>query len=112
MVLDPKKCIVLVPVGGHIEHQCEESLQILQQRGYVVRRVRGYAAIDQGRSQMATDALADGFEELMWVDSDVAFDPNDVEKLRQHKLPFVCGIYPKKGPREFAASAMPGTTQL
>ena len=61
---------------------------------------------------MATDALADGFDELMWIDSDVAFHPDDVDKLRNHKLPFVCGIYAKKGPREVAAAVLPGTTQL
>ena len=112
MTTDPKKCVILVPVGGHIEAACEESLDLLKERGYTVRRVRGYADINQGRSQMATDALADGFDELMWIDSDVAFHPDDVDKLRNHKLPFVCGIYAKKGPREVAAAVLPGTTQL
>jgi hypothetical protein len=32
-----------------------------------VRRVGGYAAIDQGRNQMATDVLLDGYEETMWI---------------------------------------------
>ena len=66
-------CVVLVPIGSHVEPECERSLVRLEARGYSVRRVSGYAAIDQGRSQMATDALADGFEEIMWVDSDVGF---------------------------------------
>ena len=61
---------------------------------------------------MATDALADGFDELMWIDADVGFEPADVDKLRQHLLPFVCGIYPKKGPREMAAHVFPRTTKL
>ncbi|HEV3344269.1 MAG TPA: class I SAM-dependent methyltransferase, partial [Pirellulales bacterium] len=81
-------------------------------RGYTVRRVRGYAAIDQGRNQMATDALADGFEELLWIDSDVVFHPDDVEKLRAHGLPIVCGIYPKKGVRAISCHVMPGTARL
>lgn len=105
----PSRCVVLVPVGGAIDPGCEDGLRELERRGYPVRRVRGYSAIDAARCQMATDALADGFDELMWIDSDVAFDPNDVEKLRGHGLPFTCGLYPKKGPREFAASFPPGT---
>jgi hypothetical protein len=112
MSKNPQKCVILVPVGTHIESKCDESLQVLQQRGYSVRRVRGYAAIDQGRSQMATDALADGFEELMWVDSDVAFDPQDVEKLRGHQLPVCCGVFPKKGTRQMAATMLPGINKL
>ncbi|QEL14156.1 hypothetical protein [Limnoglobus roseus] len=105
----PDRCVILVPVGGPIDPGCEDGLRELERRGHPVRRVRGYSAIDAARCQMATDALADGFEELMWVDSDVAFDPNDVEKLRGHGRPFTCGLYPKKGPRQFAAAFLPGT---
>ncbi len=52
---------------------CEEGLRALEARGYVVRRVRGYAAIDQARSQLASDALAEGFEEILWIDADMGF---------------------------------------
>ncbi len=68
-----------------------------------------YSAVDAARNQMAADALAAGFDELMWVDSDVAFDPADVARLRTHGLPFTCGLYPKKGPRQFACELLPGT---
>ncbi|MDA1052535.1 MAG: sulfotransferase [Planctomycetota bacterium] len=109
---DPARCVVLVPIGGTIVPQCEEALAELERRGYPVRRVRGYSAIDQGRNQMATDALADGFDETMWIDSDVGFDPNDVERLRRHEVPIVCGIYPQKGRRVLACHVMPGTEKL
>jgi hypothetical protein len=106
---DPKSCVVLVPAGGPIEPRCEEGLRLLERRGYEVRRVRGISAIDLGRSNMAADALRAGFDELLWIDSDIAFDPDDVEKLRSHDRPFVCGVYPKKGCREFACEFAPGT---
>jgi len=92
-VRDASPCVVLVPVQSAIEPACEAALVALERRGYAVRRVRGYAAIDQGRNQMATDALRDGFEETMWIDSDIAFDPNDIERLRAHRLPIVSAIY-------------------
>jgi hypothetical protein len=103
---------VLVPVGAHVEPDCEKGLQALEARGYEVRRVRGYAAIDQARSQMATDALADGFDELMWIDADIVFDPADVERLRRHGRPVVCGIYPKKNARALACHLLPDTPTL
>lgn len=106
------KCIVLVPIGGHVEPECERGLARLESRGYVVRRVSGYAAIDQGRSQMATDAIAEGFDELMWIDSDVDFDPDSVERLRAHNLPISCGIYPKKGVRALSCHLAPNTPQV
>jgi methyltransferase family protein len=110
--MDNSTCVILVPVGSHVEQECEQGLKQLEARGYAVRRITGYAAIDQGRSQMATDALADGFTELMWIDSDIAFDPDAVERLRAHGLPLVSGIYPKKGVRALASHLLPGTRQI
>jgi hypothetical protein len=74
--------------------------------------VWGHSAIDQGRSQMATDALAQGFEELMWIDADIGFDPAAVDKLRSHQLPVVCGIYAKKSVRAIAAHVLPTTEKI
>jgi len=81
------RCIILVPVAGAIDPGCEDALRELERRGYAVWRVRGYSAIDAARNQMASDALAQGFDELMWIDSDIVFDPDDVDKLRRHDLP-------------------------
>lgn len=110
--MDPSACVVLVPVASRVEPECEAALRELERRGYEVRRVYGYAAVDQARSQMATDALAAGFAELLWVDSDIAFHPDDVDRLRGRGLPLVAGLYPKKGKRELAASFLPETKTL
>jgi hypothetical protein len=109
---DPSRCVVLVPVAGEIVPACEAALRGLERRGYPVWRVRGYAAIDQGRNQMATDALAAGFDETTWIDSDVSFDPAAVDQLRSHGLPIVCGIYPRKGMRALACHVPPETSQI
>ena len=105
-------CVVLVPVGGTIDPDCEDALRELERRGYVVWRIRGYSAIDAARNQMASDSLAQGFDELMWIDSDIVFDPGDVDKLRRHDLPLVCGIYPKKACRQFACAFLPDTGKV
>ncbi len=110
--LDPRKCVILVPFAGSIHRECDESLKALEERGYQVRRVAGYAAIDQARNQMATDALRAGFEETLWIDSDIGFHPDSVERLRSHGLPLVCGVYPKKGMRALACHVLPGTKSV
>lgn len=107
--VDTKTCVVLVPFSAAIDAHCESGLCELERRGYCVRRVRGYASIDTARSQLATDALDDGFDEIMWIDADVGFEPNDVTKLRYHKLPLVCGIYVKKGQRALSCHLLDGT---
>lgn len=98
--------------AGPIEPGCAEGLMALERRGYAVWRVPGYAAIDQGRSQVATDALAQGFDELLWIDSDIRFDPDSVEMLREHELPLVSGIYAKKGVRQLACYLKPETRTI
>lgn len=110
--LHPRKCVILMPVGGEIDPGCETALRKLEERGYAVWRVRGYAAIDQARNQMATDAMLAGFEETLWIDSDIVFRPEDVDRLRSHSAPVVCGIYPKKGKREVAVHILPGTEKF
>jgi hypothetical protein len=77
-----------------------------------VRRYPSSAAVDRTRCDMATAALRDGFDELMWIDSDIAFDPASVDRLRDHDLPLVAGIYSKKGVQDFAIYREPGTSEL
>src|SRR5579871_4917032 len=105
-------CVVLVPVAGHIEPACAHALHVLERHGYEVRCAYGYSAIDFGRSSLATGALDDGFDELLWIDSDMVFAPEDVERLRGHGVPIACGIYAKKGKPEFACEFLPGTRQI
>jgi hypothetical protein len=84
----------------------------LERRGYTVRRVRGYAAIDQGRNQMATDAMREHWDETLWIDADIGFSADDVELLRSHHIPISCALYPQKGRRALATYVMPGTASV
>lgn len=110
--MDRRRCAVLVPFATHICPPCESALEELQRRGYEVRRVGGYAAIDQGRSQIVTEALADGFEETFWIDADIQFHPDAVDRLRAYRLPIVSAIYPRKGARAIASEALPETAKI
>lgn len=109
---DPTACAVLVAALGPLAPKCEEGLRELERRGYAVRRGRGFSAIDQGRNQMASDALHDGFAETMWIDPDVGFEADDVEQLRSHQLPLAAGLYPQPATRSLACQLLPGTDQL
>ena len=80
--------------------------------GYPVLREGAFSAIDQARSQLASNAYLQGYEETMWIDSDIAFEPAAVEMLRSSDEPIVCGVYPVKGKQLLACHTMPGTTQL
>ena len=110
--ISPSRCVILVPFATYIAPACEQGLIELQRRGYQVWRVGGYAAIDQGRNQLATDALAAGFEETFWIDSDIEFHPDAIERLRSYGLPITSGVYPRKGYRALGCQTLPGTAKL
>ncbi len=107
-----RRAVILVPYLTHIEPACELGLRELERRGLTVRRYRSTAAVDRTRCEMATAALAEKFDELFWIDSDIAFEPDDVERLRGHDLPIAGGLYAKKGAPGFAAYFEPGTERL
>jgi hypothetical protein len=105
-------CVILVPALAQPTPKCEESLRELERRGYPIRRVRGFSAVDQGRNQMASDALHDGFAETMWIDTDIGFSADSVERLRSHNLPMVAGLYPQPGAHALACTLLHGTREI
>lgn len=107
-----RKRVILVPVGGTVEPECESGLQELERRGFPVRRVRGHSDIARGRSMMATAALHDGFDDIVWIDSDVEFSADGVEALLSHDVTVVGGIYPVKGQRRLPVRPIEVPTEL
>jgi hypothetical protein len=105
-------CVILVPAFNQPAEKCEAGLKELERRGYPVRRVKGFSAIDQGRNQMASDALYDGFAETMWIDTDIGFTADSVERLRSHNLPITTGLYAQPSARSLACELLPGTDSV
>jgi hypothetical protein len=115
---DPKKCIILVPAYSHVEPDTQRGLKMLEQRGYLVRRLFGNSQVDLARAVLAGEALSNGYEELFWIDSDIVFNPRDVERLRENGVPFCSGLYPKKQERHglaqhgLACNLLPNTKAI
>jgi len=107
-----RRTVILVPYLTHVEPACERGLRELERRGLEVRRYPSTAAVDRTRCEVATAALGDKFDELIWIDSDIAFEADDVDRLRGHDLPIVGGVYAKKGAPAFALHFEPGTRTL
>jgi len=112
MASSNSKCVILVPTFGQPVPKCDAGLRQLEQWGFPVRRVGGFSAVDQGRNQMVSDALNDGFAEMLFIDTDIGFEADAIERLRSHKLPIVAGLYPQPGARSLACELLPGTTRV
>jgi hypothetical protein len=106
------RCVVIVPYLRYIEPACDEALRGLEALGYPVRRIEGSAAIDRLRSQLATQALADGYQEIMWIDSDTSFEPDAIDRLRAHGFPLVGGVYAMRTARQLACRFLPDTAEV
>jgi hypothetical protein len=61
---------------------------------------------------MISDALHDGFESMMFIDSDIGFDPQDALRLLARPGPVVCGIYTKKGQRGLTSHFVEGVVEV
>ena len=109
--LQGKALLVGLPIHrGTEEPETKEGLdglkKLCQHYGitYVEGRLTGESLIGRGRDVIASWFL-DGFDHegekrpfthLMFIDSDISFNPQDVIRLMLHDVDLVGGIYPKK----------------
>ncbi|HEX8199583.1 MAG TPA: glycosyltransferase [Isosphaeraceae bacterium] len=106
------KAVVLVPHHNGIEWECEQGLRRLEEEGVKVIRHGGSSAIDVARNILASDALHDGFESLMFIDSDIGFNPRDALRLLARPEPVVAGVYAKKSVRAMASTFADGVSEI
>ena len=104
--------VVLVPHHDGIEPACERSLRVLEDAGVRVVRSEGCAQIDVARNMLASDALRDGAESILFIDSDLGFDPLDALRLLARPEPVVSGVYAKKRARALASVFADGTAEV
>lgn len=95
------KLCILVPYGNRIEHNTDKELRRCELNGIDVYRVPGYSAIDQARNRIIYDALKQGYEEFLWIDSDIEFKYEDVVKIRSRGVDIVGAAYSFKGFPQF-----------
>jgi hypothetical protein len=96
------KSAVLVPYLDRIEPDCERALYELEGAGVRVIRKPGCSAIDVSRCELVSDALHDGVESILFVDSDISFNAADALRILARPEPVIAGVYAKKNQRELA----------
>jgi hypothetical protein len=88
--------IVHVPVARFVELDTDHCLRGLEAIGIRVDRSKGSSAIDLARNIRASEAVREGFEALLFIDSDMMFNPEDAVRLLLRPEPVVAGIYAAK----------------
>jgi hypothetical protein len=69
---------------------------------YYVRNMCLGADVSRGAAQKPFDGKL-AYDYLMWIDSDVLFDPGQFARLLSHNADIVSGLYLMEGGRNFAA---------
>ena len=65
--------------------------------------------VDDGRNRLVRDFLLSGCRQLIFIDSDIRWEPKDLESLILHKKEVVAGIYPLKSETEgYPVRHLPG----
>jgi hypothetical protein len=93
---DLARYVVLVPFMDSILHPCEDALDAVERLGVRVFRRPGCSAIDFCRSELASAAMLEGKEAVLFVDSDILFNPADALYILRRPEPVVAGIYAQK----------------
>jgi hypothetical protein len=88
--------VVKVPFHTFIDPSCDHPLRELERSGVRVERSVGASAIDISRNLLASEALDAGYESLLFIDADIAFDPADAIKILRRPEPVVAGVYASK----------------
>ena len=84
------RSVVLVP-GSRLADQ-EAALGAMEDAGIRIIRLEGGGDPDQSRSILASEAILDGFESLLMLDPDLAFDPFDAMRLLARPEPVLVGV--------------------
>lgn len=71
------------------------------------------AGIAQGRNQLATEFMDSGFDRMVFLDSDVTFEPGSLIKLAHQPVDFVAGCYRlKRKDESYPIAWLRGQTEL
>lgn len=98
-----KKLFVATPMFGGMGH-CEYMTSLMNLYGqcasknipFTFATVSNESLIPRARNLLVSMFLQTDFTHLLFIDSDIEFDPNDVVKMLDHDKDILCGIYPKK----------------
>jgi hypothetical protein len=87
---------VCVPFRDHILHPVEDALDTLARQGVPVHKWPGCSDVGFCRSQMASLAMMEGRQSVLFIDSDTLFHPADAIRILERPEPVVAGVYAQK----------------
>ena len=94
-----KKYLIAIPCFDTVYTDFMLSLLSMQRVGNVYCQVIKSSLIYDARNKLAQQAVDDGYDRVLWLDSDILFQPDLMLRLAQHLdngLEYVSGLYFKR----------------
>ena len=93
------KYLIAIPCFDTVYTDFMLSLLNMQRIGQVYCQVVKSSLIYDARNRLAKQAVDDGFDRMLWLDSDIMFEPDLMLRLAEHLdngLEYVSGLYFKR----------------
>ena len=90
------KILLAIPSARYIETECVTSLFEMEKTGEIELVIPKSYSVDVGRNIIAKYAQENGFDYIMWVDSDMILPKNTLVRLLSHDKDIVAGAYSYK----------------
>lgn len=107
------KILLAIPSARYIETECVTSLFEMEKTGDIELFIPKSYSVDVGRNIIAKYAQENGFDYIMWVDSDMILPKNTLVRLLSHNKDIVAGVYSYKvlGNKEVVAKRFQDETR-
>jgi hypothetical protein len=107
------KILLAIPSARYIETECVTSLFEMEKTGDIELFIPKSYSVDVGRNIIAKYAQENGFDYIMWVDSDMILPKNTLVRLLSHDKDIVSGVYSYKvlGNKEVVAKRFQDETR-
>lgn len=94
--MERAKICICVPYFGGKDWEHDDLIDSAVASGYMLERINGYPYIDQARCYLAERALKRGADVVFFIDHDMIFDIDDIERMADEALArnaVVAGLY-------------------
>ena len=95
------KTLIAIPCMDYVPTQFMQAFVGLRRVGETVTSFTVSTLVHNARNHLAKQAVDEGFDRILWLDSDMAFDADLMERLSadlDEGREFVAGVYRKRKP--------------
>jgi hypothetical protein len=100
-------------VNAHYTASLVRTMTALQQKGWRSPQIDfeiGNSLIADARNKLVARFLASAATDLVFIDSDLSWSPDDLVRLASYDVPFVAGVYQRKSRTKIDFAVKFGTT--